>query len=480
MITQRETPYSRVAEQSALGACLVFDKEAIAMACGLLNSSDFYMELHKKIFRAIATMFEAREEIDVVTVTEWLRKSGQIDEVGGPEYLSALVDACASSVNIESYAKIILDNATKRKAIAAAQEITNLAYSDISADELAAKSEKLIGLTGQGSKHGEISSVSDAMVRVVERTEQQMQNRGKLLGLSTGFADLDDLTDGFEPEHLVVLAARPSMGKTALAMECCYHVAKQGRPVFVGSFEMSKSQLVQRLVCNRAKVESKKVKRGTLNEFELERYMDAVEEISRLPIFIYDASGGTSRDVRNYARRIASENGPLGLVMIDYLQKMGFAKEERENNMADTLKNVLINLTALSKDQKCSVLLLSQLNREVEKRDPPIPQMGDLRDSGAIEAEAWKIWMLYRQGYYDRKKNPMGEFDDSKAQVFVPKNRDGDTGSVMLRWEGRYTRFDNLAPDAEPDYDPRDHRVQATPAPVWNSGRDYGQRSVTI
>jgi replicative DNA helicase len=326
-------------------------------------------------------------------------------------------------------------------------------------------------LGGRERAAGDCAAVKDIVLDVMSDVAQATRTRGQIAGLSTGFYDLDQKTGGFQPAHLVVLAGRPGMGKTAMAMQMLFAVAKTGKACLFFNFEMGKKELVQRLVCTLAQVDSKHIKRGTLQDSEYQRVILAAQEIEQAPLFIQDTPGMTTAEMRARARRIRNQHGPLGLVAADYLQIVKEGDIQRGRSRADAVSEIANELHAMGRENDCTCLALSQLSRKVEEREDKRPMLSDLRDSGGIEQEANGVWFTYRDGYYRNerlRKQGGAEGADDIAEIIIGKQRGGDTGTVKLKWTGQYTRFDNLARSFEqPPHNYHEHGA----APVYANPR---------
>ena len=449
----RLTPQSLEAEQSTLGA-LLMERDAIARGIELLTVEDFYRELHKKIYRVVLKLFDKGEPVDIVTVAEELRRAGQLEECGGAEYLSALIEACPSSANIEAYARVVQEKSVLRQLLAASEQIAGWAYQPDS-DEvhtLVDKSEKRIFEIGSKQLRAGFVHIKPLLMTAYDQIEKQFQHKGEATGISTGFYDLDDLTSGLQPTDLIILAARPSMGKTALALNIAHHIAlKERQPVAVFSLEMSKEQLVQRLICSEASIKSQDLRRGRVQDSDWHRITNAVNNLYQAPIYIDDQPGAGTFEMRAKARRLTAEHGQLGLIVIDYLQ-LAHSSGKSENRVQE-ISEIARAFKSMARELKCPIIALSQLSRAVEQREDKRPMLSDLRESGSIEAEADLVTFIYRPSYYKRKlmmkdgmpdPNAEPDPDEGIAEIIIGKQRNGPVGTIRLAFQPEYARFANM------------------------------------
>ncbi|MFH1830743.1 MAG: replicative DNA helicase [Pseudomonadota bacterium] len=431
-------PQNLEAERSVLGSMLI-DNEAIHRVVELVTKDTFYREAHRKIFDAIISLYQRNEPSDLVTVTTELKSKGHLEEVGGAVYLSSLVDDVPTSANAGSYARIIHEKALRRLLIDGATEIAQRGYQEEgNVDEFVDQAERIILEIAQRRIKQGFASVKEIVKDSFKAIEQLYERKELLTGLPTGYKDLDRITCGFQRSDLIVIAGRPSMGKTALALNIAEFVAVEaGHKVAIFSLEMSKEQLVQRMLCSRAEVDASKLRGGFLSEGDWPRLTRAAGLLSEAPIFIDDSPALNALEIRAKARRLLREHG-LDLVVVDYLQLMrGIGRaESREREISEISRS----LKALAKELNVPVVALSQLNRGVEARQDKRPQLADLRESGAIEQDADVITFIYRDEMYN-KESP----DAGKAEVIVGKQRNGPTGKVVLAFRGSLTRFDDLA-----------------------------------
>ena len=445
LLALKVPPHSVEAEQSLLGG-LLLDNQAFDRIADLVSAEDFYRDDHRRIFRQIAKLIEAVKPADVVTVSEAIEASEDKDRTGGSAYLGALAQNTPSALNIRRYAELVRERALQRRL---AQVATGIAESALSpgGKEVAqlldeAESRILeVGEKGQRGTQG-FEEIQPVLARVFERIDHlyHQENKSDVTGVPTGFLDLDQKTAGLQPGELIIIAGRPSMGKTALALNIAEHVAvDNGLPVAIFSMEMSGTQLAMRMLGSIARVDQHKMRTGRLADEEWGRLSSAMERLHDAPIYIDEAAALNALELRARARRMRRQCGKLGLVVVDYLQLMSASKEGE--NRATELSEISRSLKALAKELEAPVIALSQLNRALETRNDKRPMMSDLRESGAIEQDADVILFIYRdEVYFPEKLEAKG-----KAEVNVGKQRNGPIGRIELAFLGQYTRFENLA-----------------------------------
>jgi len=431
-------PQNLEAEQSVLGS-LLMDQEAITKITDRLTPSDFYKTEHRRIFEAILELFETQSPIDVLTLSNKLEDKKQIGDVGGVSYLTSLVNSVPTASHVAQYAQIVHDKATLRRLISAANQISSFAITDAgNLDEVLDKSEQTLFAVSQHYLKQNFIPLKSVLSESFERLDKLHQDRDKLRGLGTGFDDLDNLLAGLQPSDVVVLAARPSMGKSSLALNIALQAAvKDGVPVGIFSLEMSKEQVVDRLICAEAEVDSWKLRTGNLVDTDFEKIGKAMGRLAEAQIFIDDSANTNVMEMRAKARRLQSEYG-LGLLVVDYLQLM--ESHRPSDSRVQEISEISRSLKGLAKELNVPVLALSQLSRAVEMRSPKIPQLADLRESGAIEQDADVVIFIYRDEYYDKdteRKNI--------ADILIRKHRNGPTGDVELYFHPEYMKFANLS-----------------------------------
>ena len=431
-------PQHLEAERSVLGGMLL-QNDAIHRVVEILRPEDFYREAHRKIYSAILELYQKNEPADIVTITNILNKKGLLEEVGGASYLSELVDHVPTTANIASYGKIIREKSVVRQLITGATEIASKGYDDQGdVDEYLDRAEQIIFDIAQRQVHQGFCHLKDIVRDSFKAIEQLYEKKELITGVPTGYREIDRLTSGLQKSDLIIIAGRPSMGKTAFALNIVEHAAiESGIISAIFSLEMSKEQLVQRMLCSRAEVDASKLRGGFLAESDWPRLTRAAGLLSEAPIFIDDSPALNVLEVRAKARRLQREHG-LGLVVVDYLQLMRSTgrQESREREISEISRS----LKALAKELSVPVIALSQLNRGVEARQDKRPQLSDLRESGAIEQDADVIAFIYRDEMYNHESADAG-----KAEVIIGKQRNGPTGRVILAFRSHITRFDDLA-----------------------------------
>jgi replicative DNA helicase len=440
----RVPPHSIEAEQSVLGG-LLLDNSAWDRAGDLLTDSDFYRYEHKAIYRAIGELVAATKPADVITVFEQLQMHGKAEECGGIAYLNALAQSVPSAANLRRYAEIVRERAVLRKLIEASDEIATNAFNPQgrSVSQILDEAEGRvfqIGEEGQRSKQG-FQSMDQLVVQLIDRVTELHDNGAEdVTGVRTGFIDLDRMTAGLQPGDLIVLAARPSMGKTAFALNIAENVAVHEQlPVVVFSMEMGASQLALRMVGSLGRIDQSHLRTGRLSDDEWGRLSEAVDKLKSASVFIDETAALNPAELRARARRQARMCGRLGLIVVDYLQLMSGSSGSDENR-ATELGEISRGLKALAKELQCPVIALSQLNRSVETRNDKRPMMSDLRESGAIEQDADVIMFIYRDDYYNKDSKEPGV-----AEIIIGKQRNGPTGDLKLTFLKPLTRFDNHA-----------------------------------
>lgn len=434
---QRIPPQNLDAEMSVLG-CLMLDKDAIVKIGDIVTADNFYDDKNKLIFEAVLALYAQNTSVDILTVTNWLEEKKLLEKVGGSSYLTQLVNAVPSAAHVTHYAYIVRKKGTLRKLITAAGEITNIAFSEQGEieDILDTAEQKLFNISQKHLKQNFIS-IGNILHATFERIDELHREKGKLRGLATGYGDLDNLLGGLQKSDLVVLAARPSMGKTSLALDIMRNVAVNAKvPVGIFSLEMSKDQLVDRLLSSQSDVNLWKIRTGHLNEDDFDQIGKAMGELSESPIFIDDAAGSNIMEIRTKARRLQSEHG-VGLIVVDYLQLMEGRNQE---NRVQEVSEISRALKLLARELNVPVLALSQLSRGVESRPDKVPQLADLRESGSIEQDADVVMFIYREEMYKGKDAKRPHI----AEIHIKKHRNGPTGQIDLYFDQEKTSFKNL------------------------------------
>ncbi len=440
----RVPPHSVEAEQAVLGG-LLLDNHAWDKIADFIGDSDFYRADHRLLYKHISGLIAASRPADVITVAETLERSGKLEEAGGLAYLASLAQNTPSAVNIRRYAEIVRDRAVMRQLVSIGSEITESALNPLgkSAEELINDAEaRVFAISEQGARGRQgFQDIRPLVAQVVERIDQLHANPSDITGIPTGYVDLDRMTSGLQQGDLVIVAGRPSMGKTAFALNIAEHLCLVDRlPVAVFSMEMSGTQLVMRMIGSVAKVDQHKVRTGRIGDDEWPRLTDAWGRLNDVPLFIDETPALNALELRARARRLHRQiGGPgLGLIVIDYLQLM--SSTNQGENRATEISEISRSLKALAKELSVPVIALSQLNRSLEQRPNKRPVMSDLRESGAIEQDADVIFFIYRDEVY----NPDTP-DKGTAEIIIGKQRNGPIGTVKLAFLGQYTRFDNLA-----------------------------------
>ncbi len=442
----RIPPHSIEAESSVLGG-LLLDNGAWDRVGDLLKDSDFYRYEHRLIFSAMTTLINASKAADVITVYEQLQNLGKSEEVGGLSYLNSLAQYVPSASNIRRYAEIVRERAILRKLVSVSDEIATNAFNTQGrpvATIVDEAEQKIFNIGEEGSRMKQgFQSMDTLVVDLLDRVQEMADNPNDITGVPTGFYDLDRMTSGFQAGDLVVLAARPSMGKTALAINIAEHVAlNEGLPVAVFSMEMGAAQLAVRVVGSIGRIDQSHLRTGKLSDEEWPRLTEAIEKLRTVSLHIDESAGLNSSELRANSRRLARKCGKLGLIVVDYLQLMsGSGGGGNGENRATELGEISRGLKMLARELQCPVIALSQLNRSVETRTDKRPMMSDLRESGAIEQDADIIMFIYRDDYYTKELSK----EPGVAEVIIAKQRNGPTGTVKLAFLKPITKFESLA-----------------------------------
>lgn len=437
---QKLPPQSIEAEESILSAILL-ENSTLLDVLEILTPDDFYRTAHQRIFAAIEILFRKAEPVDLITLTNALREANQLEEIGGAAYLARLVDTVPSAINVSHYARIVRDKAALRRLIAKAGEITQRCFEDAGEfDQVLDFAEGAIFEISENKHRAAFHPLSKIIDINIDALEKRQENRALVTGIPTGYTRLDNMTSGLQGSDLIILAARPAMGKTALALNIARNAALGANiPVAVFSLEMSKEQLSMRMLCSEARVDSSRLRSGFLNPDDWARITDAASTLSEAPIYIDDSPDISATSIRTKSRRLKMDKD-LGLIIIDYLQLMrGHESSERRDL---EISDISRSLKLLAKELNVPVLALSQLNRKLEERSDKRPQLSDLRESGALEQDADVVAFIYRDEVYNKDENNPNR---GTAEVIISKQRNGPTGVVPLTFLGAHTRFENPA-----------------------------------
>ena len=443
MIEERVPPQNIEAEQAVLGAMLI-DKEAIAKATEVLSADDFYREAHRVIFSAMLELYNKNEAVDMVTVTEILKRDNKLEDIGGIAYITSLANVVLTAANVKYHADIVAEKSVLRQLVRVSTEIAAMGYeANEDVGTLLDTAESRILEISNRKKKTDFTAINDVLMDSVQSIESLLQNKGGLTGLPAGFADLDKLTSGLHPSDFIILAARPSMGKTALALNIVQNVALRAHKVIGGeprsvaffSLEMSKEQLVNRMLCAEAGIDSQRLRVGEMGDKDWDALWGACDLMSKAKIYIDDTAGITVMDMRSRARRLKAEHG-LDLIVVDYLQLMqGSGKRNNSGDRQQEVSEISRSLKALARELDVPVLALSQLSRSVEARQVKRPMLSDLRESGSLEQDADIVAFLYREDYY----NP--ETENKHTELIIAKHRNGPVDTVNLFFHKQFTKF---------------------------------------
>ena len=433
----RLLPQSVEAEEAILGAILE-NPAALGRVVESLKPDSFYKPAHKIIYEAMLNMFRKNEPIDIVTISEYLRNREELEAAGGRAYINELAINVITTTNIEYYAKIVQEKEIKRALINAGSEIVSMSYETDDTDNVLDNAQKLIFNIASQKDSSDLVAIQDLVVESYEQIEHRFNNKDELVGVTTGFYDLNALTSGLQKSDLIILAARPSMGKTAFALNLAQNVALKGKKaVAIFSLEMPKQQLTKRMLCSEAEVDTQRITSGNIQPKDWEKLVDAMTRLSDAKIYIDDTSGVTATDVKAKCRRLMMEEKELGLIIIDYLQLMEGGGNTNDRNQQ--ISQISRALKGLARELDVPIIALSQLSRGVEQRNDKRPMLSDLRDSGAIEQDADIVMFIYRDEYYNRDDvNNKG-----KAEVIIAKHRNGPVGTVELLFQSSITKFKN-------------------------------------
>ena len=424
---------------SVLGAMLI-KKEAITQAQELLKADDFYREAHRLVYDAMLELAGNGEPVDLVTLTEALRKKEILEKIGGISFLTQLANYTPTAANIVYHAKIVKEKSELRHLIDAATEIASAAYeaTDEVTDIMDDAEKKILAIAGSQSTGG-FEPIKDIVINAIDHVESIYESKGGLTGIGTGFADLDAMTSGLQKSDLILVAARPSMGKTAFTLNIATHAAMNGSTVAFFSLEMSKEQLVQRMLCSEGAIDSQRLRTGKLDDKEWQELIKTADKVSKAKLFIDDTAGISVMELRSKARRLKAEHG-LDLIVIDYLQLMQGRSKGGDNSRQQEISEISRSLKALARELDVPVVALSQLSRSVESRTVKKPMLSDLRESGSLEQDADIVMFLYREDYYDQETERK-----NITEVLISKHRNGPIGSVELFFQKEFTKFRNLS-----------------------------------
>ena len=435
---EKMIPQNIEAEASVLGSILI-DPEAMVQVADSLHPDDFYRDAHRMIYETILHLYANRQPADFITVCDDLERRGKLEEVGGSAYITSLINQIPTSINAEYYANIVERTAVLRRLIQAAGEIAAVAYDETDAEIALDHAEQLIFNIGQRHTRSDFSNLRDLLDSYMEKLDQLHQRRGAIVGVPTGFTDLDRMTGGLQKSDLIILAARPAVGKTSLALSLAHNAAlKYNRSIAIFSLEMSKEQLLQRLLSMEAGVDQQRLRTGWIEDEEWERIIMSMNRLSEANIWIDDTAGISTTEMRSKARRLQNASG-IDMIIVDYLQLMQGNAGKRNDNRVQEISEISRNLKGLARELDVPVLALAQLSRAVESRQSKVPQLSDLRESGSIEQDADVVMFIYRDDVY----NPDTERKNI-ADIIVAKHRNGPVGEVSLYFQASQTRFRDL------------------------------------
>ena len=434
----RVPPHNHEAEQSVIGA-IFLEPQALITASEILIPEDFYRTAHQKIFQTMLTLSDQGKAIDVVTIAEELSSKKEIEDVGGLAYISELANAVPTAANIVHYAKIVEEKALLRRLIRVATKIVESGYAgDDEVEVLLSEAEKNVLEVSKRKNAGDFKHVKDVLVETFDNIEQLVNREGDITGIATGFTDLDRMTAGFQRNDLIIVAARPSVGKTAFALNVAQSIAvKERENVAIFSLEMGAEQLVMRMLCAEGNIDAQVLRTGQLQDADWEKLMMAMGSLSNAGIFIDDTPGVRINEIRAKCRRLKQEHG-LGMILIDYLQLIQGSGRPGENRQQE-VSEISRSLKGLARELQVPVIALSQLSRGVEQRQDKRPMMSDLRESGSIEQDADIVAFLYRDDYYDKESE-----SKNMIEIIIAKQRNGPTGTVTLAFRKEYNKFLNV------------------------------------
>lgn len=431
----RSLPQNIEAEQSVIGS-MILDKNSVAEASEILRDEDFYRENHKLIFGAIMELYQKDMPVDMITLIDHLRSTDKIEGAGGITYITELCNSVPSTVNLHSYIEIVKNKAVLRKLIKSSNEIIDESYNlQDNVPKVLDSAEKKIFDIAQNKSTNDFEALSTVLERGFTEIERLYNNKGQVSGVSSGFPELDAKTSGFQKGDMVLVAARPSMGKTTFALNLAEYAAlRQGKSIVIFSLEMSKEQLAYKLLCSEANVDMLKLRTGNLEDSDWDNIAKASGPLAEAKMYIDDTAGISVMEMRSKCRRIKIEHG-IDMIVIDYLQLMSGSGESRQQEVSEISRSI----KALAKEMQCPIIALSQLSRAPEQRTDHRPMLSDLRESGSIEQDADIVMFLYRDEYYDEETE-----DKNVAECIISKQRNGPTGTVKLAWIGQYSKFARL------------------------------------
>lgn len=443
-LNELESPFERIppqsleAEQAVIGGVLV-DPEALNRIVELVKPKDFYRHAHHLIYEAILDLYDKNEPVDIITVSETLKDKDQLENVGGRSYVNDLALSVVTTGNIHYYAQIIRDKSLMRGLIQAGTDVVCTAYEEVEAEVAIDKAQQAIFKIAQQGMPDELVHVKDILPDTWAQIEDRHSNKGSLMGVTTGFYDLDNYTSGLQKSDLIILAARPSMGKTAFCLNIVTNVAlKNNVPVLIFSLEMSKEQLVQRMLCAEAEIDAQRIRTGEITENDFQRLSVAMGRLGDAPIYIDDTPGLSIMELRAKARKVLMETGNLGLIIIDYLQLMEGRSGGGGDNRVQEISAISRGLKGIARELDAPVIALSQLSRAVESRQDKKPMLSDLRESGSIEQDADIVMFIYRDEYYNKDSERPGT-----ADIIIAKQRNGPVGEFPLLFRHSTTKFLN-------------------------------------
>ncbi len=432
-------PQNLDAEMSLIGAILI-DEESLADVSEITNARDFYDKRHQMIFDAMMRLFEHHKPVDLLTVTDELKKKDQLEDIGGSKYLTELTNYVPTAAHASAYADMVAQKAVRRRLIKASTDISELGYDEeFNVQELLEKAETELFAVSDQSLKQDLVSIESILLESFDRLEELHRNKGAIRGVKTGYRDLDNMTAGLQRSDLIILAARPAMGKTTLVTNLAYNIATLNKQsVLFFSLEMSKEQLIDRMLADVSGVDAWNIRTGNLSDEDFSKLSEASGEMAEAPIYIDDTPGLSVLEMRTKARR-AAHNAPLGLVVVDYLQLMQASRARSDGNRVQEVSEISRGLKLLARELNVPVIALSQLSRSVESRSPQVPQLADLRESGSIEQDADIVMFIYREAYYNPDTDRQNVTD-----LIIAKHRNGPTGKVELYFHPERLRFMSL------------------------------------